>query len=135
MSKVANVIDDRGLCLNYLQMISETNKKQIDTYSIIFSDVCGGGKCTHGAKCDLDATKGNTYICNCNTFCPQVNDPVCGSDGKDYSNECLMNVSVCSTKRLITVVSKGLCSKGTTFYFGSFFLEKPNPNSNYQTDG
>ena len=102
--------------LNYLKKISQTNKRHINTDSIISSDVCHGVTCTHGSKCALDATTGIFHVCYCNSLCPQVYDPVCGSDGKDYNNECLMNVSICTIKRVITVVSKGPCPKGTEFH-------------------
>jgi hypothetical protein len=78
----------------------------------LFPDVCLGVSCTYGSKCVLDATSGISHMCACNSICRQYYDPVCGSDGQTYNNECLMNVSRCSTNRAITVVSRGKCSGG-----------------------
>ena len=40
---------------------------------------------------------------------------MCGSDGKDYNNQCQMDVTVCSTQKTITVVKRGKCDTGRSF--------------------
>ncbi|XP_028411072.1 uncharacterized protein LOC114533678 [Dendronephthya gigantea] len=82
------------------------------TFSVTVVNVCSGVTCTYGAKCLLDQTTKSSHLCACSTSCPQYYDPVCGSDGQDYNNECLLNVTVCTSKRIITVVKEGKCEKG-----------------------
>ncbi|CAB3980949.1 agrin-like isoform X1 [Paramuricea clavata] len=78
-------------------------------FCVTVVNVCRGVTCTHGAKCALDNTTGNSYTCACNSICPQDYDPVCGSDSQTYNNECLMNVTRCLSRRNIAAVSKGTC--------------------------
>ena len=48
----------------------------------------------------------------CPKFCLGIWDPVCGSDGKTYSNEGCLEAAKCSDPGL-HVVSIGECGKGT----------------------
>jgi len=45
----------------------------------------------------------------CATFCIFSFEPVCGSDGKTYSNTCLLEVEACNSKKAIEVAAKGPC--------------------------
>ena len=56
------------------------------------------------------------FIEECPTICPAVSNPVCGTDGKTYSNLCGLDVINCWNKRNVTVAHQGPCSnQGNTF--------------------
>ncbi len=57
----------------------------------------------------------NTFHSNvteCNITCSTTYEPVCGSDGQTYPNECSMREESCETKRDITVDHGGECESG-----------------------
>ena len=51
----------------------------------------------------------NTATCKCPQICTADYRPVCGSDNVSYSNLCMMRVTSCKTKTLITKVKDGEC--------------------------
>ena len=46
----------------------------------------------------------------CSKVCTEEYRPVCGTDGKTYSNECKMEISACGKNDTITVSYNGECN-------------------------
>jgi len=75
------------------------------------------GKCLIGEK-------------RCSFPCSKELDPVCGSDGQEYSNECVMRVKSCETKKPIAFIIRAndeskcedcrfLCTRQLAYICGS----------------
>ena len=77
---------------------------------ILFSDVCSDVSCSFGAECQLKDVKNHHCVCTmtCDT---DEYSPVCGSDGKTYSNQCSLRKTQCNQRRTISIASAGSCSK------------------------
>ncbi|KAK7088165.1 hypothetical protein V1264_022111 [Littorina saxatilis] len=50
-----------------------------------------------------------TAEAECPTICPANYDPVCGSDGRTYSNTCALKVNACLSQLVIDVAHNGRC--------------------------
>ena len=47
--------------------------------------------------------------CQCNEICTADWNPVCGSDGTTYPNECSLEVEACKTGKKLSVIKQGQC--------------------------
>ncbi|KAK3858551.1 hypothetical protein Pcinc_035266 [Petrolisthes cinctipes] len=99
-----------------------------DVCSSFFAPVCASDGVTYTNDCVLKATTCRnpsiTYVSSgscdsatsappCPTVCPAIFRPVCGSNGRTYSNQCALNQASCRN-RDITKRSDGECPIVTT---------------------
>lgn len=83
------------------------------TIEIAYAGVCGekgpcsDHECQYGATC---VERSATAHCEC-PVCPAEFEPVCGSDGISYGNECKLRLEACKHRRDISVLYDGPCSK------------------------
>ncbi|CAH8670707.1 unnamed protein product [Schistosoma margrebowiei] len=70
-------------------------------------DACQTKQCKYYAICRLSAF--GEPQCICPTDCLYVRKPVCGTDGKNYENECLLKVKSCADQREVHVAQEGYC--------------------------
>lgn len=69
---------------------------------------CANMTCPFYGYCVASQT---TAECKCDSACIEIYAPVCGTDGKTYSNDCHMKRQACIDQKNITVSYKGECSK------------------------
>ena len=80
--------------------------------------------CHRFGKCVRNPETG-TNDCSCFRICTREYAPVCGTDGKTYSTECMMKLLVCEKGSNVTLKHRGECSSGkkgilTDFLSSSF---------------
>lgn len=69
---------------------------------------CGHLSCPPNSRC-IVGTNGTAKCACAKNSCPQLNEFVCGSNGKTYRNTCEMEYDSCDSNETITAAHKGHC--------------------------
>ena len=73
------------------------------------SDPCKATRCPYYSICLPYPNSELGYKCACPSGCSKTISQVCGSDGRTYDNECVMQQTACASKTMITLVKLGTC--------------------------
>ena len=75
-------------------------------------DICNPDdidSCEFGGMCIVNSE--GKPDCQCEDTCSLRINPVCGSDGESYENECYLQLEVCRRRSAINVLHAGECGK------------------------
>ena len=75
------------------------------------AELCAAMNCKFYSKCEV--TDG-TPQCVCQKACTRELNPQCGSDGKTYSNPCVLRAAACEEQKNITIAKPGKCGEFST---------------------
>lgn len=74
-------------------------------------DPCTEVTCSYGSTC-VQSSDGLSAKCMCPLGCEgRAEQMVCGSDGKDYRNECELHQHACKNQKNIRVQYQGRCGE------------------------
>ncbi|XP_064642356.1 agrin-like isoform X19 [Lineus longissimus] len=102
-----NGVDYKNLC--ELKKTSCLQMKDIKVKYYGKCDPCKDYKCGPSEVCQIKDNR--EPFCSCRGICNSEFAPVCASDGRTYSNECIMNREACKAQRKLHVVMTGECTQ------------------------
>ncbi|XP_053201782.1 agrin-like [Panonychus citri] len=91
-----------------LTTASCTEKRYITTRYEGPCHTCSNLTCSHYAVCEIDPETSKPQ-CVCPKVCIRDDNPVCGSNGRNYESECELQMASCLQKINLTIVHHGSC--------------------------
>lgn len=95
---------------NETQLLDEPFRRRPE----IVETPCEQQYCANNGNCIEDRSSGvNTRpVCQCLTTCPHSYEPVCGSNGETFVNECRLRMDSCTREMNIFTRHLGTCENG-----------------------
>ena len=78
------------------------------------SDPCQAANCKHHSVCEVKPDGSTACECPRAEECPDVNDPVCGTNGETYESECKLMAESCAEGIDVTTKHNGVCGMKIT---------------------
>ena len=78
---------------------------------LFFVDPCNATRCPYYSRCYSNPNSELGYKCVYPSRCSKISSQVCGSDGKTYDNECVMQQTACNDRKRVVIVKTGACGK------------------------
>ena len=100
-------------------LIYDRNRPKINIFFSVEEpeeDICNPDdidSCEFGGMCIVNSE--GKPDCQCEDTCSLRINPVCGSDGESYENECYLQLEVCRRRSAINVLHAGECGKPSSF--------------------
>lgn len=90
---------------------TKTFISRVFLFHAALKDPCTEVTCSYGSTC-VQSSDGLSAKCMCPLGCEgRGEQTVCGSDGKDYRNECELHQHACKNQKNIRVQYQGHCGK------------------------